>query len=590
MRFQNKTNRATLARVTALAALLLENGLLAAQSAPQITSPTDGALVPSGTTLAVTVEHFDHIGDNIGIQLSGTYADGSKVELTHSTRTTYAPYYDVATVDSDGVVTATHPGYGIIDIHHGQLDFVVQVWVADPVSVSPDWGVLHAGGTMQFVAQAEGATRDAFMSWSLGAGNAGSIDATGLYSAPSPISTPQTVTVTATDATNNAHKSSTIWLFPPATLSVTPAAVSLGPSGTQSYTATVTNPPNALVLWSASPDGAGTIDPNTGVFTAPDTIASPQTVTVTATAMAEPPITATATVSLNAIPDAISTPDPPAGPASGATGTLYQFTASGAVSSLGTPIQYSFNCGDGLLSGWTQAGVTSSFHSWAAPGTYAVAVIAGSTLDPTVLSRPSPFLTVVIGGESITAPAKPSGLASVVTGSGYSYSTGGAVSSLGHDIQYQLFWGDGSNSPWLAVGTTSASHTWMGAGTYVVTAQARCHTDSQVMSPVSPGLPVTVANGETVSAPSAPSGPAGGAVGTTYTYSTGGAAASSGDAVVYLFDWGDGTTSGWLTAGRTTAAHAWTTAGTYTVTVTAADQYYLLVQSSPSGGLAVQIQ
>jgi PKD repeat protein len=79
-------------------------------------------------------------------------------------------------------------------------------------------------------------------------------------------------------------------------------------------------------------------------------------------------------------------------------------------------------------------------------------------------------------------------------------------------------------------------------------------------------------------------------VGTTYTYSTGGAAASSGDAVVYLFDWGDGTTSGWLTAGRTTAAHAWTTAGTYTVTVTAADQYYLLVQSSPSGGLAVQIQ
>ena len=103
-------------------------------------------------------------------------------------------------------------------------------------------------------------------------------------------------------------------------------------------------------------------------------------------------------------------------------------------------------------------------------------------------------------------------------------------------------------------------------------------------------MPVTVANGETVSVPAAPLGPASGGVGTKYTYSTGGATSSSGNPVVYLFDWGDGTTSGWLTAGRTTAQHAWKSAGAYTVTVIAADQYYLLVQSGASAGLTVQVQ
>jgi hypothetical protein len=210
-------------------------------------------------------------------------------------------------------------------------------------------------------------------------------------------------------------------------------------------------------------------------------------------------------------------------------------------------------------------------------------------VNPSVLSSVSPGLTVTIAGESITTPTTPTGPTTAVTGTASSYSTAGAVSSLGHPVQYMLFWGDGSNSPWLAVGTTSASHSWPGPGTYTVTAQARCSIDTQVLSAISAGRSVVVTAGETISTPAAPSGPTAVTVGTSYTYSTGGASVSSGNAVSYLFNWGDGQTSGWLAAGTTSSSHSWTASGSYNVTTLAADATALLIQSSASSGLTVTV-
>ena len=75
----------------------------------------------------------------------------------------------------------------------------------------------------------------------------------------------------------------------------------------------------------------------------------------------------------------------------------------------------------------------------------------------------------------------------------YAYSTGGAVSNHGHAVQYKLDWGDGSDSGWLAAGTTSASHTWSGAGTYPVKAMARCSVHTTVESPWSSSMSVVIA-------------------------------------------------------------------------------------------------
>ena len=285
----------------------------------------------------------------------------------------------------------------------------------------------------------------------------------------------------------------------------------------------------------------------------------------------------------------ISTPAVPGGPTSGVTGALYEFTASGSASNLGNPVQYSFNWGDGTNSGWTPNGVTMSFHAWSAPGTYTVTAQARSAVNTSAVSSVSPGLAVAIGGESISAPSAPAGPTFALTGTAGAYSTGSAVSSLGHTVQYMLFWGDGSNSGWLPAGTTSASHSWPGPGTFTVTAQARCAIDTQVLSPVSPGLSVVVVAGESTSTPTAPSGPTAATAGTSYTYSTGGAVTGSGNPVSYMFNWGDSTTSGWLPAGATSASHAWATGGTYTIAALAADSTDLLIQSHPSYGATVVV-
>lgn len=70
---------------------------------------------------------------------------------------------------------------------------------------------------------------------------------------------------------------------------------------------------------------------------------------------------------------------------------------------------------------------------------------------------------------------------------------------------------------------------------------------------------------EKVSTPDAPSGPAAGMTGQTYSYATGGSASDLGHLVQYLFEWGDGSNSGWLPAAQTSATKAWGSDGTYQV-------------------------
>jgi hypothetical protein len=72
--------------------------------------------------------------------------------------------------------------------------------------------------------------------------------------------------------------------------------VTLTPSQTQAFTATVANTTNTAVTWSLSP-AVGSISA-AGLYTAPATITTAQTVTVTATSVANTAASATATVSL----------------------------------------------------------------------------------------------------------------------------------------------------------------------------------------------------------------------------------------------------------------------------------------------------
>jgi len=96
--------------------------------------------------------------------------------------------------------------------------------------------------------------------------------------------------------------------------------------------------------------------------------------------------------------------------------------------------------------------------------------------------------------ETVSAPYTPQGVTNGVTGGIYTYVTGGAISETGHPVQYSFDWGDGTNSGWLPVGTTSAKKSWTSVGTYNVRAQARCANHTSFLSSWSEPLSVTISS------------------------------------------------------------------------------------------------
>jgi hypothetical protein len=83
--------------------------------------------------------------------------------------------------------------------------------------------------------------------------------------------------------------------------------------------------------------------------------------------------------------------------------------------------------------------------------------------------------------------------------------------------------------------------------------------------------------------PATPSGTTNGDVGTSYTYSSS-TTDPDGDQVYYMFDWNDGTTSGWLgpynSGASVVGTKTWNTKGTYQVKVVAKDTHGVLSEWS----------
>ena len=288
--------------------------------------------------------------------------------------------------------------------------------------------------------------------------------------------------------------------------------------------------------------------------------------------------------------ETVSTPSRPSGPTTGSTGTAYTYSTGAAVDNLGHAVQYNFNWGNGTNSGWLAVGTTSAQKTWTAKGNYTITVTARCATHTSVISSSSTGLAISIGaGEAVSAPSKPTGPTSGYTGTTYAYSTGGAADNLGHSVQYLFKWGDGTNSGWLPVGTRTAYKSWTSKGSFTVQAVARCATHTSVVSANSTGLPVSIALGESVSAPTKPTGPTAPYVGTTQTYATGGAKDNFGHSIQYLFDWGDGSNSGWLPVGTTRASKYWKTTGSFGVRTRARCATHTTVLSPYSATLNVNV-
>jgi subtilisin family serine protease len=140
-------------------------------------------------------------------------------------------------------------------------------------------------------------------------------------------------------------------------------------------------------------------------------------------------------------------------------------------------------------------------------------------------------------------------------------------------------------------GDAVAQHAWAAGASYQVKVRARCAVTQTVVSDWSAPLDVSITQAaETVSAPTALSGPLTGDPGQSLTYTTGGSASSQGNPVQYYFDWLDGTNSGWLPAGTTSASHAWSGAGTFGVRTKARSSTNTAIESGWSATLPVSVR
>jgi hypothetical protein len=148
---------------------------------------------------------------------------------------------------------------------------------------------------------------------------------------------------------------------------------------------------------------------------------------------------------------------------------------------------------------WYNSGTSVTLSATASTG-YSFSNWSGSlthSTNPTSITLDEPksvtanFSAVA---ETITVPSVPSGPSSGTTGVSYTFTTGGASSSLGHSVQYQFDWkGDATDlSGW---GSASQSKTWSTSGTYGVRARARCASDTSVISSWSNALTVTIGQG-----------------------------------------------------------------------------------------------
>ena len=237
---------------------------------------------------------------------SSTLNPGQTQQFTSTAQATWSISNATGTISSTGLYTA--PG----SVSSQQTITVKATLVSDTtvfatasvtlnstvnatLSISPTSASLTASQAQQFTAVV-GGTTNTQVAWSA---SAGSISATGFYTAPSSITAKQTVTVTASLASYpTVTASASITLNPPTAISLTvsPALASLSAGQKQQFVAALNGVNTSNVLWSLS-SRFGSLT-STGVYTAPSVISSNRTITVKASLASDATTWSTATIAL----------------------------------------------------------------------------------------------------------------------------------------------------------------------------------------------------------------------------------------------------------------------------------------------------
>jgi hypothetical protein len=208
---------------------------------------------------------------------------------------------------STGIVSGTPTAPGIFTFtasatnaggsNSEQLSLTVNTPVT--VSLTPSSVSLLPSQNQTFTATV-GGTSNTGVTWSFTPASASLVSGgtTALYLAPSTAPTTTSGTIIATSiADPSKAATAVITRLQAITVFLSPSTVTLSPSGTQQFTAAVLGTSNTAVTWSINPS-VGTIS-SAGLYTAPSSILTSQTVTVMAQSVGDPTKSSSATISLS---------------------------------------------------------------------------------------------------------------------------------------------------------------------------------------------------------------------------------------------------------------------------------------------------
>ena len=291
---------------------------IALEVATAVASSPDGDGMPSSVNGGVvTVLRRETLSLS---PASATLAAGETAQFTSSRSAIWTVSPNVGAISAGGLYTApalvsANQTVRITAVDAAdslQTATATVTLIATSISVSPTPVTVGVSGTRQFTARVLNAP-DPGVTWSVSP-SGGSITTNGLYTAPTAIMTPATVTVRAT-CLHDPSKSATamVTLQPAITISINPPSGTLAASASMQFTAGVSGPSNTAVTWSITPT-VGSIS-SAGLYRSPSVITASTTVQVKAASVADPGRYATATVTLQ--PSA-----PPANPGSTPNGLV----------------------------------------------------------------------------------------------------------------------------------------------------------------------------------------------------------------------------------------------------------------------------
>ena len=166
-------------------------------------------------------------------------------------------------------------------------------------------------------------------------------------------------------------------------------------------------------------------------------------------------VTADLTITANFVINDSVTVTAPNGGESWMVGSIHDITWSSTGTIANVNIDYSTNNGGNWASvaANTANDGTQPWTIPSTPSTTCLVRVRNGCGSPSDISNA--VFTIAAAAETVSAPDEPTGPSTGLISTSYDYSTGGSTSSLGHSVQYKFDWDDGSDSGWLAAGTTT---------------------------------------------------------------------------------------------------------------------------------------